>query len=367
MSTEPESISQFSRFVQGVKSFEKTLYGTVISSFIFSGIGSFIHGDPRTDPGLAAIATLLGTIGGVAGVLVTFVGWASHPLDQSTKLMGLRAGQYAWRIGFWFLISIAALCASFYLSHMNPFASVAALPIATFCFFRGLVTGFLVVRSSDVQQRTWDSMTSDERAAWVAFEAEQKRHGVEIHATLEEMRRTGEDIRRQSRNVHKHIKDMRRRQFYMRMGAFLEKLHSASMSLRIKLANNLLLLPSERRKRETFELEVEELGVQLDREFAENKYGKIKDGTLQPLQLEGTSIKVYSSYAWHFFVISESINEAEARELLNSFARFRDTQTGKFSTLMGFIEGAIDVTLEARDCLRNEGISLYRTSNWQLL
>jgi hypothetical protein len=365
MSTEPESPSQFTRFAQGVKSFEKTIYGLVVSSFIFSGIGSLLHADPRNDPGLAAMTTLLGTVAGVAGVLVTFVGWTSHPLDQHPQLIRFRATQYAWRIGLSFLLSIAALYAYFDLFHTTPLASVGAFPIATFFFFRGLVTGFLVARDSDAQQRTWDSMTTDKRAEWATFEAEEKRHDAEMRARLDEMRRSSEDIKRQIRKVNIHVRDMQRRQLYTKIRRVMEKLHTASMNFRFKLAGGLLLLPSERLKRTVYEWEVEEVRARVEKEIAEEAYLHIKDGTLQALPLETTKIEVYNSHAWHYFFITESLNESGARELLNSVARFRDPKTGNLRPLMGFVEGAIDVSVEARDCLHKEGVKLFRTSNWQ--
>jgi hypothetical protein len=117
MSLETERATEFSRFAQQVKSFEKTLYGLVASSFVFSGISSIVHvGKFKEDPGIAAITLLVGTIGGVSGVLVTYVAWSRHPMNEFNTRIGFQAAHFAWRLGFTFLLSIAALYAFYYFS-----------------------------------------------------------------------------------------------------------------------------------------------------------------------------------------------------------------------------------------------------------
>src|SRR2546425_5124079 len=91
-----DKTDRFARFAQEVKSFEKTLYGLVASSFVLSGISTFVHADKfKSDPGLAAVTLLVGTIGGAAGVLVTYIGWAQHPIDDLDKLRRFRAADFA--------------------------------------------------------------------------------------------------------------------------------------------------------------------------------------------------------------------------------------------------------------------------------
>jgi hypothetical protein len=143
-----EPPAKFDKFAKDIKGFEKTIYRLVASSFVFSAVGAAVHaGLAKTDPGIVATALLIGTVGGIGGILVTYLGAARHPADVVAERRRFRTAPHVWRISTSFLISIGMFFLFFYYSRFDPALSLIALPFATYFFgssgkrvgdFRGL-------------------------------------------------------------------------------------------------------------------------------------------------------------------------------------------------------------------------------------
>ena len=368
MSAQDERPTEFSRFATEVKSFEKTLYGLVASSFVFAGISSLVKADHfKDEAGLASLTLLVGTIGGVAGVLVTYVGWSRHPLDEFGARMAFRAAGFSWQLGFTFLVSVASLYVFYDLSRGDHDASLLVLPISTFFFFRALVTGFLVAREAEAQRRMWDTMTVEQRKAWLAREQRER----ELHEEARKLHREGQEliakVRRNARAIQANARRRKWEAIWSRAVRAIQTMHAASMNLRAALAGDALLTRSERLRRFQDKLEMERALDNLKKEIAQGIFTEIQDGTLQPLKLEGTSIEIFQSGVWRYVVIREAVDEAKARQFVDSLSRFRNPVSGKFQILQGFVEGEVEVTVQACDYLKAEGIALYRTSNWEAI
>jgi hypothetical protein len=355
----------FNKFAEDIKSFQKTLYGLVASSFVISAISSIVNADAfKSDPGLPAITLLIGTVGGIAGVLVTYLGAAQHPTEAGIERRRFRTGPLVWRIGISFLISVAAFFLFFYVSHFDHIASLAALPFATYFFFRGLVTGFMAVHFKEAQEREWNSLTVQERLGWTA-QLEQEEQN------LKDMRKTAEDINEHMQEFHLAIRTARRATRKAKIDAIkrkIERIHLSSIRLRYRIAGDMLLLQSECNTREMEDFKItEQLREFLAPPHPRETYEKIKSGELLPVKLQDNGVEFYKVGRQYFFVIRERLDEATAQKFLDAFERYRDDETGKFKDFVALLDGQFDVMAEGLERLLAESIAIYRISNWQLI
>jgi hypothetical protein len=116
-----EPAAKFDKFAQDIRGFERTIYRLVASSFVFSAIGAAVHaGLAKSDPGIVATALLIGTVGGIGGILVTYLGAARHPADVIEERRRFRTAPHVWRVGTSLLVSIGMLFLFFYYSRFDP-------------------------------------------------------------------------------------------------------------------------------------------------------------------------------------------------------------------------------------------------------
>jgi len=355
--------TRFSKFAEDVKGFEKTIHKLVASSFVVSAISTVVYAASfKSDPGLPAVALLIANIGGIAGVLVTYLASAQHPTEADLERRRFRTGPLVWRMSISFLLSAFAFFLFFYVSHEDRVASLAALPFATFFFFRGLVTGFLATHYQEAQEQEWNSLTVDERLQWLQQEREDEKRLEDLQHLVRSTKSSLEASRGYVRTARQNARRAKIDAFKRRLG----RIYVSSIRFRHRLGNG-FLLPSERIKLEIEDLKVGEVLKELDAGIAQEAFGKISNGEFQPYKIEGSDADFYRIQNRIFIIVREQIDKASADLILDRLKPLRDPESGKFRSLTAFMEGPFKVTAEGCDLLNAQGISIYKTSNWERL
>ena len=343
-----EPAAKFDKFAQDIRGFEKTIYELVASSFVFSAIGAAVHaGLAKSDPGIVATALLIGTVGGIGGILVTYLGAARHPADVVEERRRFRTAPHVWRIGASLLISIGMFFLFFYYSRFDPVLSLIALPFATYFFFRGLVTGFLDVHKLEAQEREWDLMTVDERLKSIRQEDEYRKNAAELGELAAEGTSIIASVRRNRRDQLRRSRQQARWNF---IKSKLQAFRMATIDLRHRIAGRWLLLPSEERERITagamFKLEHNHLDQELRFNLKEDVLERIENGQLKPAKLEGFDIDLFRDGTHSYFFVRETLNEFAAQRFLAAFDRYRDPKTRKLNTFHGFMDDQSEKLVE---------------------
>jgi hypothetical protein len=356
-----QELGTFIKFTTHVKGFERRVYGLVASSLVFSAITTAVNAVAfKSDPGFAALTILVSTIGGIGAVLLTFVGWSRHPMDEFRQLLNFQAAKFGCQISLWLLASVVGLYFYYLAARAGSLGSVLIIPIATFCFFRGLTLGALVTSSIDQQQILWQSLSSEGREEIIRTENEVRKRKEEyselLRKTVREADEGTEEINRKLAE-YKRAEILRRRDSRRRkLATLLSRIQLAWQEVRYSIGGNRLLSMRERADREVSEITINQRLKDFQANSFQELYLKISRGTIRPLRIEGTDIDVYLSGVWNNIVLRGTTNRLDAQALVDALGRFRDGETGKIKLVRIFLEELASLSTDARALLLNEGI-----------
>jgi hypothetical protein len=135
--------------------------------------------------------------------------------------------------------------------------------------------------------------------------------------------------------------------------------------VRHRIAPNWLLTRNERYKREFDELEVEKELSKVHKRLAREAYDEIKSGKMRSFRDEQTELEPFQKDAWRYMLVESDLNEESARVLIERLSGFRDKISGRFVTMILFIEAGASVTEQGWTVLVEHGMRLYWPADWQ--
>jgi hypothetical protein len=108
MSNKRDSQKAFYNFALEIRTFERTLYGLVASSFVLSGVAAIAKAR-FADPALLATITLIGTVAGCGAIMSAYFGWANRPEDEYRELVLFDAASSGTTVRVYIALSLVSL------------------------------------------------------------------------------------------------------------------------------------------------------------------------------------------------------------------------------------------------------------------
>jgi hypothetical protein len=365
----------FSQFALDIRSFERTLYRLVASSFVLSGVAAIAKATPLDAAQIATI-TLIGTIAGSAGVLTTYLAWPQRPDEEQyhTILFDPVSSTKAVRICF--AVSLVTIILYAVLTTERTLTLLLGA-VGIYFFFRGMVTAGLATRRMESQQRLWNEIGSEGRERWIAYRQERELERIEQEKSERQLNDSTQDSLRESdRFIQKTRRDLarikaeqkrerwrKRRESVKRFLIWLwdnsaGRLYRASIKLRERIAPGRLLTPSERSNLILEKAKREEVFGELQQEWAVDTYHKIRSGQLRSSRDEASGIEVFRDRSAPYLILNDPLSEENTRNLVDRLAFLR-TEKDSLAGLSLLIEGNSPMTEQARMILEREQISFY--------
>jgi hypothetical protein len=368
MSSSIES-KTFARFAGEMRSFEKTLYRLVASSFVLAGVAAIAKASPLNAAQIATI-TLLGTISGSAGVLITYLSWPQRPDELQYETIMFDPAPLTTKVRLSFVVSVAALI-GYALISWNEAISLLLGMMGIYFFFRALVTAGLSVRQMEAQERFWNGLDVAGRERWIAYRTGQLRQREESRRVFEklvrEAKEIGAEIDSNIRQTNETIEEFKRQDRRDRIRRILLGVHSATigsvyrLSFRVRqwLAPGRLLTSGERVRIAREERNFKELIKEYSLKSANEYYEKIVLGQIPSSRDEHSGLGVYrdESGRRHILLKKMELTEATTKELVDSL-KFLQNEDGKLSGVTLLLEGGV-ATEQARALLVNKEIEFF--------
>jgi hypothetical protein len=358
----------FSQFALDIRSFERTLYRLVASSFVLSGVAAIAKAAPLDAAQIATI-TLIGTIAGSAGVLTTYLAWPQRPDEEQYHTIMFDPASSTKAVRSCFAISLVTIVLYAVLT-TEPTLTLLLGAVGIYFFFRGMVTAGLATRRMESQQRFWHEIGSEGRERWIAYRKERELERIEqeksLQGSLRESDRLIERARRDLARIGAELKRenwRKRRESVKRFLIWLwdkpaGRLYRASIKLRERIAPGRLLTPRERGNLIVEKAEREEVFEKLQQEWAVDTYHKIRSGQLRSSRDEASGIEVFRDRSAPYLILNDALSEENTQNLVDRLAFLR-TEKDSLARLSLLIEGNSPMTEQARMILEREQISFY--------
>jgi hypothetical protein len=358
----------FSQFALDIRSFERTLYRLVASSFVLSGVAAIAKAAPLDAAQIATI-TLIGTIAGSAGVLTTYLAWPQRPDEEQYHTIMFDPASSTKAVRICFAISLVTIVLYAVLT-TEPTLTLLLGAVGIYFFFRGMVTAGLATRRMESQQRFWHEIGSEGRERWIAYRKERELERIEqeksLQGSLRESDRLIERARRDLARIGAELKRenwRKRRESVKRFLIWLwdkpaGRLYRASIKLRERIAPGRLLTPRERGNLIVEKAEREEVFEKLQQEWAVDTYHKIRSGQLRSSRDEASGIEVFRDRSAPYLILNDALSEENTQNLVDRLAFLR-TEKDSLARLSLLIEGNSPMTEQARMILEREQISFY--------
>jgi hypothetical protein len=362
----------FSQFALDIRSFERTLYRLVASSFVLSGVAAIAKAAPMDAAQIAAI-TLIGTIAGSAGVLTTYLAWPQRPDEEQYHTIMFDPAPSTKAVRLCFAVSLVAILFYAVLTTERTLTLLLAA-VGIYFFFRGMVTAGLATRQMESQQRLWSEIGSEGRERWIAYRKERELERIEREKSKRQLNDSIQDTIRDSdrfiqetrRDLARFNAEQKREKWRTRRESVkrllwdksTRPLYRASIVLRERVAPGRLLTARERGDLIVDEAEREKLLKELEQEWATETHHKIRSGQMRSARDEASSIEVFRDGRAPYLVLNEPLHEENTRSLIERLAFLRTEKRG-LGDLSLLIEGNNPMTEQARAILEKEKVRFY--------
>jgi len=363
MSTADPAHRGFEALAREVRSFERTLLWLVTGSFVLSGISSFARASAFASSKVAMV-TLVGTIAGCFAVVSTHLGWPQRPEEQISETIMFDPGRKAFKVRFYFFLSLVFLIAYAELPEGSEWVALACDALAIYFFFGALVTSTLAARAIDNQQALWSRLDETGRQYWLAHRKQQ----FEADQNLRKLHEESTQLIQEIKTTIEGTKARRRAERRLRAGwdATVGRLYRWSVDLRHRIApNDWLLTKSERAQREADELQSEKVWRELEEQWAREDYDLIRSGKMRSFRNERTGRAIFRKNGLRYMIVESDISEESARLLVEELSGFRDTNSGRLGAINLFIDAGARITEQGRITLVENGIKLYWPADWR--
>jgi hypothetical protein len=341
--------TKFSEFAVKVRTFEKTLIGLVMSSFVFSAVGLIAQlKEFKDEPGFIAISELISGITGAAAILIAYIARSHHPKDEIENLMLFEGRNYAANIGFAFILSAVCLYLYYRLARAGSHWCLLFLSLGCFFFFLGLVRGMFVTDMIETQRAVWYKASPEVRKEW----AERKES---LEETLDSVKQPIEGIE-EAKRMEKKLRWLEWK--YMINNA-LKPISRFWWKLRYSIGGKKLLTSSERMELAETDQEIEKWLENIDPEMCQVHFEKIRAGNVRPLPLEESNIEIHEIDSWRYLLIEDSLDTEKIQEIVEILALFKHPETEKLSSIIFILLPGSSITYNAKNLLEQAGIGIY--------
>ncbi len=165
------------RFLSDIKHLERSLFGLILSSFIFSLLAILAQYD-KFDVPFKALTELVGGTMGSAAILSAYLGRLRHPADKTSNALNFQPRGNGIIASLSLFVSIAMFYLFYVFARNESEACLFFLAVGMFTFFRTLASAAITMRRAEEQKLAWRQMSEEERRNW------QKKQEAEREANI---------------------------------------------------------------------------------------------------------------------------------------------------------------------------------------
>lgn len=352
----------FAQFANALRAFEGRVIGLVLSSFLFSGVGSIV-GAQRFGADFVAFTTLVGGAAGAAGLLSEYVSGLRTAQQARAELLRFDASRTARPIAMWFLATVAFLPVFYLLAREANPASALMLAAASFAFFKAMTKSFLAIQASEGQFALWGAMSQQERVTWVESDlkvtlAEQEVRRIN-RENLERLRKMQAESDRHwsefNRTLARQKKRQRGYEWKRRREAVVGRFLAITRPLRELVPGDRLITTGEK----FFDLEVEKFMEKMNQESRTEDITNIRAGAVPTSVVETSGVSYYRVHA-RTYVDLDPPTKSEAERLLIGLQELLPKDSETHRHVIAVIKAEARLSHEAQNLLEEAGIEVFR-------